>query len=229
MEIDYIKAHMIIERYVQGKLTDDEQAAFEERLVWDRSLQEEVELAEAMRSWMRESAQESRYTISGKARASGWAPRILSQTGAAARVLLQPGYAAAASFALGAFITYSAVQNVGTGSGFGVDETAPSLIVPLLVTRSQSSDLQQIPVSKGGVTVLVVDVPDPSHRFDVRVSSNTGGDPVWVQERLPAGYLEAVAVGIPGDAVPPGLYVLEIASAADGFRQQIPFETVASE
>ena len=77
MEIDYIKSHMVIERYVQGKLTDDEDAEFEERLVWDQELQDEVELAETLRSWLHASAKESKYSVSGQGRTSRWFPGFL--------------------------------------------------------------------------------------------------------------------------------------------------------
>ena len=114
---------------------------------------------------------------------------------------------------------------------FAINESAPSLVVPLLVTRSSNSDLQSIPVKPGAVTLLLIDVLEPNQRFNVVVRNSTSGDAVWQQKDLSAGYLEAVAVGIPGGAVPPGDYILAIESTAAGagFRQEIPFRTVASE
>ena len=81
METDYIKMHMVIERYVQGKLSDDEVVAFEERLVWDKALQEEVDLAEAMRDWLRESAKDSKFSITEKSSDSGWIHYVVNSGG----------------------------------------------------------------------------------------------------------------------------------------------------
>lgn len=221
MEIDYIKMHMVIERYVQGKLTDDEEADFEERLVWDQELQEEVELAETLRSWFHASAKETKYSMSEQGGTLRWMPDFL----------LNPGYAAAASLVLGMLITFSVLQGPNTEIGFSIDESVPSLIVPLLATRSANSNLQQIPVRSGAVTLLLIDVPDSNQRFNVVVRNSTSGDAVWKQDGLSAGYLEAVAVGIAGNAVPPGDYILAIepTDAGAGFRQEIRFKTVASE
>ena len=218
MEIDYIKTHMVIERYVQGKLSAEEEADFEERLVWDQALQEEVELAETLRSWLQASAKETKYSISEEPGSSGWTPRLL----------LQPGYAAAASFVLGILITLSLTQNAVDESEFGLDASAPSVVVPLIVTRSASSDRQEIPVSPGAVTLLLVDVPYLDQQFSVTVRD--GADEiVWQQDGLTAGYLDAVAVGVPGGAVPPGDYILSIVSPDTDFSQEIPFRTVAQE
>ena len=218
MEIDYIKAHMVIERYVQGKLGDDEEAAFEERLAWDMEMQEEVELAETMRSWLQASAKERKYSIPDQKRSRGWAQRLL----------LQPGYAAAASFVLGILITFSAMQNLSGNTEFGRDSSAPSVVLPLVVTRSASNDPQEIPVSPGAVTLLLVDVPYLDRQYSVTVR-DSGNEVVWQQGGLTAGYLDAVAVGVPGGAVPPGDYMLFIESIGADFSQEIPFRSVDQE
>jgi len=228
MEIDYIKTHMIIERYVQGKLGADEEADFEERLVWDKALQEEVELAETLRSWLQASVKESDYQTTASSNVAGWRPWFLLQPGHAARMWLQPGFAAAASFILGIAITFSVLRNPGTDIEFGLDESAPSLVVPLIVTRTAGSDRQEIPVSPGAVTLLLIDVPYLDQRFNVVVRDGEN-EAVWQQDGLSAGYLDAVAVGVPGSAVPPGDYTLSIASVAADFTQEIPFRTVTSE
>ena len=114
------------------------------------------------------------------------------QPGYAARALLQPGYAAAASFVLGILITFSVTQNFVNESEFGLDASAPSLVVPLIVTRSSSSDRQEIPVSPGAVTLLLVDVPYLDQQFNVTVRDGAD-EVVWQQDGLTVGYLEAVA------------------------------------
>ncbi len=220
METDYIKAHMVIERYVQGKLSDDEVVAFEERLLWDTALQEEVDLAEAMRNWFRESAKESKFTISEGSGGPRWIPNIL----------LNPGYAAAASFVLGILVALPMLQGTDQATGFAVDASAPSVVVPLFATRSTNNDLPDIPVTPNAVTLVLVDVPYQDQTFNVIVRDAATGDTVWAQDSLSTGYLDAVAVGLPGAAAPPGEYTLTIESTGDaGFRQDLSFETVTSE
>lgn len=220
MDINYIKMHLVIERFVQGKLTDDEEAVFEERLVWDKDMQEQVELAETTRDWLLTSADQNKYAFSETGRLSGFIRSVAAA----------PRYAAAASFVLGILITFSVLKSPDSEMEFAMDESAPSLVMPLLVTRSSNSDLQPIPVKPGAVTTLLIDVPDPTQQFNVLVQNGTTGDSVWEQTGLVAGYLEAVAVGIPGGAVPPGEYVLSISStvATGGFQQEIRFRTVTS-
>ena len=78
--------------------------------------------------------------------------------------------------------------------------------------------------------MLLVDVPDPFQQFNVVVHDGAGRY-IWQQEGLSAGYLDAVAVGIPGYVIPPGNYSLIIESAGAGpdFRQEFRFASVTSE
>ena len=230
MEINYIKTHMIIERYVKGTLSQQEETDFEERLVWDQALQEEVELAETLHKWLHASATPTEYQVNDDDHSLGWSSRFNILTGVAARTMLQPAYAAAASFVLGIFITFSALQNVENDLEFGLDQSVPSLVVPLISTRSANNDLQEVPASPGAVTLLLIDVPDPTQQFDV-VVRNSEGNIAWQQASLFAGYLDAVAVGVPGSVLPPGDYTLMIESAITGssYKQEFGFTSVSVE
>jgi len=221
MDINYIKMHLVIDRFVQGKLTGDEKAEFEERLIWDNSLREQVDLAETLRAWLRRSGEENKHTISEPE----------SSTGRISNIFLAPRYAAAASFVLGALITFTVLDIPDADLGFTVDASTPSLVMPLLSTRSTGTDIQSIPVARGAITMLLVDVPNPDHIYRVSVRPSGSADPVWTQEGLSVGYLEAIAVGIPGDALPPDTYVISIESAGSvaKFKQEISFKTVASD
>ena len=67
--------------------------------------------------------------------------------------------------------------------------------------------VRRFPSVPGAVTLLLVDVPYLDRQYDVIVRDN-GNEVVWQQNGLSAGYLDAVAVGIPGGAVPHGDYTL---------------------
>jgi hypothetical protein len=221
MDINYIKMHLVIDRYVQGKLAGDEEAEFEERLVWDKDLQEQVELAETLRGWLSDSVDENKYTMSGQRGLLGWFGSLL----------LAPAYAAAASFMVGGLIAYTAFNNPATDPVFRLDESAPSTIMPLFATRGSGTNTQSIPVTAGAMTMLLIDVPDVDQSYRIEVRSSSSSEPVWTQEPLTVGYLDTVAVGIPGNALPPGTYTLTIESAGSGtdFRQQISFKSIGPE
>jgi anti-sigma factor RsiW len=220
MEFDYIKAHMVIERYVQGKLSDDEVVAFEERLLWDKELQEEVDLAETMQAWLKDSAEDSKFTAPELSQRPGWLPGLLTN----------PGFAAAASFALGLLAAFPLLQGPDQATGFLLEESAPSVVTPLPATRNASSEATIVPVTPGAVSVLLLDVPYPDQAYDVVIRTSASAETVWTQSGLVASYQDAVAVGLPGAAAPPGAYLL-IVESVDGnaYRQQFTIRTVATD
>ena len=135
MDTNYIKMHLVIDRYVQGKLTDDELPEFEERLVWDQDLQEQVELAETMRDWLRASVEENRCSIPPKRHPLGWF----------ADVIVAPGYAAAASFVLGVLITSAALIYPETDATFAIEDAADAAYCA--ATESLSDAISSVSVA----------------------------------------------------------------------------------
>ena len=96
MDRKYIDMHLVIDRYLQESLAEGEKADFEERLVWDQELIDELDLAERLREGLRMSVADDKYTarhgnLGIAARLSGlWSV---------------PEYAAAASFLLAVTLT----------------------------------------------------------------------------------------------------------------------------
>ena len=56
MDSNYIEQHLLIDRYLQGTLKEGENDAFEERMVWDKDLVDEVDLARQLREGLRAAA-----------------------------------------------------------------------------------------------------------------------------------------------------------------------------
>ena len=56
MDRNYINQHLLVDRYLNNSLDQAELDAFEERLVWDRELIDEVELAERLRDGLKRAA-----------------------------------------------------------------------------------------------------------------------------------------------------------------------------
>jgi hypothetical protein len=217
MNRNYIDRHLVIDRYLQGKLAEGEEAEFEERLVWDRELVDELDLAANLQAGLRVSAAESKY-IGGESEGLAW--RLKG-------AMSMPRYAAAASFALGALLTSMLVNNMDTGSDpFRID-TMPTTVMPLMVLRS--SDVQTIPVEPDGMTVFMIDVPLTYTSYRASIRREQASEPFWTQADLVPGYTEALAVGVPGSALAPATYFLTIEGLSDDavtFIQEIPFRTL---
>jgi len=217
MDREYIDMHLVIDRYLQGTLAEGEKAEFEERLVWDQELIDELDLAERLRDGLRESVADDKYTTSyGNfgivARLSGlWSV---------------PQYAAAASFLLAVTLTAGVLLNpFMTDGGSQGNQATPTEIVPLLVVRSATA--QTIVVNENAWTVLLVDVTGnyDSYRVTVR-KDEFGGEPFWMQDALTPTYPDALAIGMPGNVLVAGRYVLSLEGARDAGTGEKTYEHI---
>jgi hypothetical protein len=204
MDRNYIEQHFLVDRYIQGKLEESDRDAFEERLVWDTALVEEVELAERLRVGLQDASAAKADIVD--------APGF-DLLAALSGFFAVPQFAAAAAFLVAMALTIgvmrSPVVDTGGGSAPGAQQTD---IVPLFATRSDN--VISIAVDPDAWTVLLVDVMGdyPSYRVTVR-RDETGSDPVWVQDGLLPTYPESLAVGMPGSTLAAGRYVLTIEGA----------------
>ena len=124
MDRQYIRDNQVIERYLQGRLTADEETAFEEAYIGDPDLFQELKTASLLRRGLElHDADES-----GQQRPSS-----------AVRGVAAPRYAIAASLVAGIALAASAylfVENSalrGETAGFGI--TAGARVVPLVTVR----------------------------------------------------------------------------------------------
>lgn len=206
MDRKYMDMHLVIDRYLQGSLEEGALAEFEERLVWDHELIDELDLAERLREGLRESVADEKYTAGHGNR--GIVARLSG-------LWSVPQYAAAASFLLAVTLTTAVLLNpLGPDSDFGGNQVAPTEIVPLLVVRSATA--QTIVVNENAWTVLLVDVAGnyDSYRVAVR-KDESGEEPFWTQDALMPTYPDALAVGMPGSALAAGRYVLSVEGVRD--------------
>ena len=218
MNRHYIDRHLVIDRYLQGKLAESEEAEFEERLVWDRELVDDLDLAASLQAGLRVSAAESKY-IGGESESLAW--RLKS-------AMSMPRYAAAASFVMGVLLTSMLVNNIDTGIDPVRIDSRPTTVMPLMALRS--SDVQTISVERDGINVFMVDVPLTYTSYRVSIRKEEASEPFWTQANLVPGYTEALAVGVPGSALAPATYFLTIEGVSEEavtLIQEIPFRTVA--
>jgi hypothetical protein len=228
MDRNYIEQHLLVDRYIQGKLEENDKAAFEERLVWDAALVDEVELAERLRV--------------GLKAVSAAKSDIVEKPGfdlvaAVSGLFAVPQFAAAASFLLAVTLTISIMSLSFVQSGDQVEMPARQTdIVPLFATRG--NDVISINVDSGAWIVLLVDVMGDYATYRVTVRRDgPDSDPVWMQDGLEPTYPDSLAVGMPGSALASGRYELTIegvltANAGDTIYervQDIPFTTTSAD
>jgi hypothetical protein len=228
MDRNYIKQHLLVDRYIQGKLEGREQDAFEERLVWDQSLLEDVQLAENLRDGLKEVSAEPADTAD-----SPGFDLVAMITG----LIAVPQFAAAASFLLAVTLTFGVLTSplVDPGGRSGTPALRTD-IVPLFTTRSEG--VLEIEVDPDTWTVLLVDVMGdyPTYRVTVR-KDDPSADPVWTQDGLLPTYPDSLAVGMPGSALATGRYVLTIEgvrttdTGETGYEQvqEMPFESTSAD
>ena len=226
MDSNYIERHLLVDRYIQGKLDEHEQQAFEERLVWDKALVDEVELAERLRAGLKELS---------SARADVTEAPGFDLVAVASGLFAIPQFAAAASFLLAVSLTIGVLMSplVDLDSRYTTPspetDTLPLLatrgansisttlakqtdIVPLFGTRSDGA--RSIAVKPDSLTVLLIDVTGdyPTYRVTVR-RDEPGSGTLWMQDGLMPTYPESLAVTMPGNVLAPGRYVLTIEAA----------------
>lgn len=254
MDRKYIDTHLLTDRYLLGTLAEGELAEFEERLVWDQELMDEVELAEKLRYATRRAVVDDRYKVrSGGGTVIGRLWNLLSV----------PQYAAAASFVLAVTLTAGVVLTLSpVDRDFRKFESTPewassdvappprlqiatastmpptiaTRIIPLIAVRSERGPT--IGVNDGTWVVLLVDAPASydSYRVSVR-EDEPGADPFWTHDELSPTYPDALAVGMPSSALAAGRYVLSLDGALYSGSdekvyehiQEISFETTAAD
>jgi hypothetical protein len=217
MDRNYIEQHLLVDRYVQGRLEGGELDEFEERLVWDESLVDEVRLAEHLRDSLREAS---------AARAHVAGSPVFDLVAMVSGLLAVPRFAAAASFLLAVTLTagvfMSPIVNPGGEAGTPALQTD---IVPLFTTRSE--DVMEVAVDSDHWTVLLVDVMGDytAYRATVR-KDEPGAEPIWLQDGLMPTYPESLAVGMPGSALAAGRYMLTIEGAVPSDTGETTYERI---
>ena len=217
MDRTYIDMHLVVDRYLQGTLAEGEILEFEERLVWDKDLVDELDIAEKLREGLRESVAEDQYTASHGnhgivARLSG--------------VFSVPQYAAAASFVLAATLTAGVLLNSLTpGGGLQVNQGTPTEIVPLLAVRGDTA--QTIYINDESWTVLLVDVMGSYDSYRVKIRQDESeATAFWTQDGLMPTYPDALAIGMPGSTLAAGRYVLSLEGVRDAGPDEKSYEHI---
>jgi len=200
MDRQYIRDHQVIERYLSGTLTADEEQAFEEAYLGDQELLDQVQAAERLREGIKElDSAGGLERLRAPARWRQW--------------LASPQYAAAASVLLAVSLGFSAMlyrENVdlrGTGASQASERTR---LVRLEVVRG-GGDAREIPAPEPDErTVLQLDpgaVTYDTYRGTVTRRDGGRSETIWTRADLVAERDGAtVLIGVPGRDLQPGEY-----------------------
>lgn len=208
-----------IERYLQGKLSSDEEAAFEEAYLADSELFDDLALAEKMRQGFKGLVADEQSASTYARR--WWAFASAPQVAAAASVLL-------VVTAIFSGVTYLENQALRESTG-GFAASAPTRLVPLFTVRGTSA--LEIPrPSPDEWTVLVAD-PGPA-TYDEYVATivrhtDTSTEQVLRLEALAPSYDGQLAIGMPGRLLDSGDYSVEIDGRMGDWATDRPSENAA--
>lgn len=194
----------IVERYLQGKLTADEEQAFEEAYLADPELLDEVELVERLREGLRRH---------GAAVPPGPVRAPLRRWPA---VLASPRYAAAASVLLLVSLASSAVllvQNAELRSGAPAAAGSAARVLPLVNVRGNAGVNVVPPPSGGQITVFMIDpgfTDYDRYRAILTRADRPSNEPLLAIDGLQRTYEDFVAFSVPASLLAPGDYEIAL-------------------
>ena len=200
MDRQYIRDHQVIERYLSGVLTADEEQAFEEAYLGDQDLLDQVQAAE----WLRDGL---------KALDSAGGLERLRAPARWRHWLRSPQYAAAASVLLAVSLGFSAMlyrDNVDLRESSSSQTSERTRLVRLEVTRGGGGGLEIPAPDLDQRTVLQLDagaVAYDTYRGTVERRDGDRSETIWTRSDLeaePDG--ETVLIGVPGRDLQPGDY-----------------------
>ncbi len=226
MNTKYTNENMLIERYLEGKLTDEEAASFEQQFLSSDELLDELETAELLGRGLHdvsalENANETESLVS----------RVVSSSGVTS-LFQSPRYAMAASFMLLVSLGVSSVllQKNTHLSELGSNQAVPTEIIPLVSVRGvASSELNTLPLGdtpKQFVLMLDPGFESYSHyRATVyRLDSAKQPAMLWQVDEMLPGYEDMLALSMSSSVLSPGDYEIQLEGWLDEWQADHGFE-----
>lgn len=220
----HIENELLIERYLQGGLSTEEEAAFEEALVAVPELLDQLESAERLQGGLKDLS-----AVEGTLAAQ-------DQGNAVRSIFSSPRFAMAASALLAVSVVFSASmyrQNHALETALSGTVSTPTLVQALYTVRSAPGDetVNVVRPAPGGQVVLLVDPgfePYDSYRGTLmRLSGGSDAVAVHEFEGLMPGYEEMLAVAMPARLLPPGRYEIRVEGRVEDASGGPVFEPVS--
>lgn len=213
MEKDYLENNLLVERYLRGELSAEEQTAFEEALLSSADLVDQLESAELL--------QQGLHTVATVEQARSAA----STTSRFATLFNSPRYAMAASVMLLVSLGVSGTLLYQRDSQPGTVPVMSTQILPLVTVRGApgAQSVNALKVADGNVqTVLMLDpgFEQYTHYRATIYRLEAGKEPTRVVQvdGLKPGYEEMLALSLSSRGWKPGDYEVAI----EGWRDEWP-------
>ena len=221
MDEDRINDNLLIERYLQGKMSEEEAADFEECYLSSDELLDELEAAERLQQGLNDLATLEKAQASGKDRL---AEKMVSSINS---MFQSPRYAMAASFFLVVSLGFSSFlvqQNVRlseTGQGLAV----PTEIIPLVSVRGTTYGEPVNTLHLGDTAQQFVLMLDPGFETYMHIRATVfrldpTREPVqlWQVDNMTPGFEDMLALSLPGSILEPGDFEIHL----EGWRDEWP-------
>jgi hypothetical protein len=207
MDRQYIREHAVIERYLAGALSADEEQAFEEAYLGDAAILEELQAAERLREGIAELDGAGRVRRSRPQPGGGW--------------LASPRYAAAATVLLAVSLGFSTLmyrENRALREEGLAMTSAVTRFVPLESVRGTSAVTIREPEDDEW-TVLLLDAgltEYDSYRATLTRGLAEQSEEIWSRADLTPQLEGRVSIGIPGSILRPGTYEARLEGRMNG-------------
>jgi hypothetical protein len=226
MDEKYINGTMLVERYLEGKLTAEQTAAFEEQFLSSDELLDELETAERLGQGLHDvRALENAHATENPT------SDVVSSSSVAA-LFRSPRYAMAASFMLLVSLGVSSIllQKNAHLSEFGSNRAIPTDIIPLISVRGVAgSELNTLPL--GNTPKQFVLMIDPGFESYSHYRATVYRlDPVkkpamlWQVDEMMPGYEDRLALSLPSSVLSPGDYEIQLEGWLDDWPANHGFE-----
>lgn len=216
MDMKYINDKLLVERYLQGTLSNEEADAFEEAFLASPELLDQLEAAERLRQGLRDLQ-----TVEGQAFAR-------QNRGFPASLLHSPRYAQAATIFLAVSLLVSGglyMQNMELSEQSAMGATSGAQIVALETVRGASDAEPFNVLERGDVGSQVVLMVDPGFepyahfRATITRLGETGTAQTVLQvSELQPGYEDMLALSLPASMLEAGDYAVQV----EGWRSDSP-------
>lgn len=208
MDRQYIRENQVIERYLAGALTADEEQAFEEAYLGDAQLLDELQAAERLGDGI-------------KALSSGGRLERLQTPARWRHMLSSPQYAAAASALLVVSLAFSGVLYQANRAlrEEGLETTvARARLVPLFSTRGEDEESRISAPAADEMIVLQLDagiVEYDTYRATLERRTGATSEEIWSSVGLEPIQGE-ISIALLGNALQPGSYEVRLDGRNDG-------------
>ena len=220
MDEKYIKEEMLVERYLEGKLTAEQVASFEEQFLSSDELLNELEAAERLGQGLHDMSALENAHVTKK------------PTSNVVSLFQSPRYAMAASFMLLVSLGVSSVllQKNAHLSEFDSNQAIPTEIIPLVSVRGAAgNELNTLPLGdapKQFVLMLDPGFEPYSHYRATVYQLDTAKEPamLWQVDEMLPGYEDMLALSVPSSVLNPGDYEIQLEGWQDEWPANHGFE-----